>query len=89
MLTMLGEWPRHQDIGSQIYEDLFEPLDTVTASVLETKVRNAAQKETRVSIIKVVVDVNIDNNGYDVSIEYITNLSTEVQVFTYFLKRVR
>lgn len=89
MLTQMGEWPRQPLLGSKIYRSLFEPTSRITASVLKTAIEQAAVREPRAQIVNVSVTPDPQENGYTVTIQFYTVRSSQLQVLTHFLRRVR
>jgi len=71
VFTVPGEKPFNPEFGSRITESLFENIDDITASQIETELRDSISRfEPRVSIKKLDVNANIDENGFDVTIIY-------------------
>ena len=71
LLTKKGERLFKSDIGTGLYDLLFEPLDFGTASIIRDEIYSVLRKyETRVSIRDLTVDINFDDNGYDISLAY-------------------
>jgi len=71
VFTVPGEKPFNPEFGSRISESLFENIDDITASQIETELRDSINRfEPRVSITKLVVNANIDENGFDVTLIY-------------------
>ena len=91
--TRKGERFYRPDLGSNITELLFEPLDAATASLISQEIEFVIRKyEPRVNLIRSDVDLNYDNNGFDVSIAFeIIGVETDVQVreVEFFLERTR
>jgi len=71
LLTKKGERLFKSDIGTGLYDLLFEPLDFGTASIIRDEIYAVLRKyETRVRIRDLTVDTNFDDNGYDISLTY-------------------
>jgi len=71
ILTVPGEKPFQPDLGSEIYELLFDTLDQITAASIQSQIENTIIKyEPRVSLTNVDVKANIPNNAFDVLITY-------------------
>ena len=69
--TVPGEKPFNPDFGSRITDSLFENIDDITASQIETELRDSIERfEPRVSITSLKVTANIDENGFDVILIY-------------------
>ena len=90
ILTNNYERPFQPEIGSNVRRLLFENLDTLTASTIETEINRMIENyEPRVSIIKTIVQADFDKNGFKVYMEfYIVNLSAPVTI-NFFLERIR
>lgn len=71
VFTVPGEKPFNPDFGSRITDSLFENIDDITASQIETELRDSIERfEPRVSITSLRVNANIDENGFDVVLVY-------------------
>ena len=71
VFTVPGEKPFNPDFGSRITDSLFENIDDITASQIETELRDSIERfEPRVSITSLKVTANIDENGFDVILIY-------------------
>jgi phage baseplate assembly protein W len=78
------------DLGSNVNKILFENMDAVTASTLEREIIQVINNfEPRVTIYKVVVKADYDNNGFSIDMEFLINNQTEPVTITFFLERVR
>lgn len=84
------EKPFHPEIGSNVRRLLFEPLDPVTSSALSKEIEVLIQNfEPRVSINKVIIQTDYENNGYYVELDFeILSVNTSFTVST-FLQRLR
>ena len=71
VFTVPGEKPFNPTFGSRITDSLFENIDDITASQIETELRDSIGRfEPRVSLTSVDVNPNIDGNGFDVLLVY-------------------
>ena len=71
VFTVPGEKPFNPEFGSRITDSLFENIDDITASQIETELRDSIGRfEPRVSITSLDVTANIDGNGFDVVLVY-------------------
>ena len=71
VFTVPGEKPFNPNFGSRITASLFENIDDITASQIETELRDSIGRfEPRVSITSLDVTANIDGNGFDVVLVY-------------------
>ena len=71
VFTVPGEKPFNPEFGSRITDSLFENIDDITASQIETELRDSIERfEPRVSITSLEVNANIDENGFDVVLVY-------------------
>lgn len=91
VLTQPGERFFNPNIGSKIRNLLFEPLDYVTASLISSEIEytiNAFEK--RVKLKEVNVEIDDDNNAFNVVIDYtIIGEPSSVQTIDLFLERTR
>lgn len=90
LLTANGERPFNYPLGSPIYRMLFDPMDLITANMLETQITLLIQNhEPRARLNRVEVVPNEDLNRYDITIYfYVIGLPDPV-VYSTFLKRLR
>jgi phage baseplate assembly protein W len=91
ILTKLGDKPFQPDLGSEVYESLFETLDQITASSIQQQIENTIIKyEPRVELKDVLVNANIPNNAFDVLINYeIIGIEASRQQITFALELTR
>jgi len=84
------EKPFHPEIGSNIRKMLFENIDPVTANILAKEIKITVDNfEPRVSTQNVFVTENYDENGFDVTIEFIIKNTAEPIAVSFFLERLR
>ena len=90
VLTNFYERPFHPTIGSNVRRLLFDNVDMLTASLLEREIRECILNfEPRVQVYTVDVQPNIDNNRYDISVQFfIVNTTLPITV-NFYLERVR
>tara|TARA_Y100001951_G_C11283947_1_gene267324 strand:- start:503 stop:940 length:438 start_codon:yes stop_codon:yes gene_type:complete len=91
VLTNFYEKPFHPEIGSGVRDVLFEPMTPVSAYVLTMKIEEVIENfEPRARLIGVRAMPNIDNNAYNVTIEfYVVNAPTELVNMEILLERLR
>ena len=85
------EKPFHPEIASGVRDMLFELMTPVTAHILARKIEDVINNyEPRARLISVTALPNLDQNSYEVSIEfYVVNQPTELVDLTIMLERVR
>ena len=91
ILTNPYEKPFHPEIGSGVRDILFEPMTPITAYVLTMKIEEVIENfEPRARVIGVRALPNLDNNAYEVTIEfYVVNAPTELVNMEVLLERLR
>ena len=91
VLTNFYEKPFHPEIGSGVRDVLFEPMTPITAYVLTMKIEEVIVNfEPRARLVGVRAMPNLDNNAYDVTIEfYVVNAPTELVNMEILLERLR
>ena len=90
LLTARYERPFQPYIGSSIRKMLFEPLDRITATNLERAIMETIQNfEPRVSITKLQVVPDYDNNGFGVYMEFTIVNRPDVLSVRFLLERIR
>jgi len=90
LLTNYYERPFQPFLGSNVRKLLFEPLDAIVARTLEIEIKTVLQNfEPRVQVISVKVIAKMEENGFDVTLEFKPlNILTPITI-TFFLERVR
>jgi phage baseplate assembly protein W len=91
ILTNPYEKPFHPEIGSGVRDVLFELMTPITAYVLTMKIEEVIQNfEPRARLVGVRAQPNLDNNAYEVTIEfYVVNAPTELVNMEVLLERLR
>lgn len=90
VMTNFYERPFRPQIGSDIRSLLFENYEPLVSIYLRDVIIDLINSfETRVRLKEVIVDEDYDNNGFNVSIEYVI-LNRQIRVTsTLFLERIR
>jgi len=90
LMTANGERPFNYKLGSPIYKMLFDPMDMITANMLQNQITLLIRNyEPRCRLEQVDVNPNQDLNQYDITIIfYVVGLPDPVTYST-FLKRLR
>ena len=89
-LYQRGEKKFDPNFGSGIRELLFEPVDDISASILEKEIQFMINNyEKRVRVDNVVVVASPDTNDYEVRIDFHVIGIREPQVYTTMLERLR
>ena len=71
VITRPGERFFNPNLGSKVYETLFDNMDEISASIIQDEIRDTIDNyEPRVELIEVIVDPDYDNNDFDVVIKY-------------------
>ena len=91
LLTRKGERPFQPELGCDVQDSLFEPLDYGTASIIKQSIRETiARYEPRIVVNDVICEPDFNNNGYDVELFYtIVGRDDAGQSITIFLERTR
>jgi len=91
ILTNPYEKPFHPEIGSGVRDILFELMTPISAYVLTMKIEEVIENfEPRARLVGVRAIPNLDNNAYEVTIEfYVVNAPTELVSMEVLLERVR
>ena len=91
LTTIPGERFFNPNIGSRITDLLFDQLDYINGSSLRQEIIYVVENfEPRVELNSVDVNVNFDEDGYDILIDYsIVGLPEKTDSITIFLERTR
>ena len=88
--TRKGERVFQPDFGSTIYNSLFEPMSASTRISLEAQIENALhQHEPRIQVNFIEVNVDIDENRYNVIIGFTPLNGGVMREIEFFLNRLR
>ena len=88
--TSLYERLFQPDIGSSLNKLLFEPVTSITATMIEDEiVRMIYNYEPRASVSQIFVTANQDSNEFDVSIYLLIGNQTTPTAFNLILTRSR
>ena len=91
LLTRKGERPFQPDLGCDVQNVLFEPLDYASAGIIKKEIKETLLRyEPRISVDRILCDPDFDNNGYEVELNYtiVGRDDTPVAV-DFFLERTR
>ena len=91
LLTRKGERPFQPDLGCDIQDLLFEPLDYASAGTIKQEIRETIDRyEPRVSVTQILCQPDFNNNGYNVQLQYLIVGREDVPVGVEFiLERTR
>jgi len=91
VLTNQYEKPFHPEIYSGVRGMLFELMTPTTAVIIARQVEDVIENfEPRARLVGVSANPNLDNNSYEVTVEfYVVNAPTELVELTLALERIR
>lgn len=91
ILTKRGERPFEPNLGSGVYDLLFESIDKQTATIIRDEIILVIENyEPRVEIIEVLVKPNYDEATMDATIQYeIVGINVPAQELTLALEPTR
>lgn len=91
VLTAPGERFFNNDVGSRVNELLFENMDDLTASSIQSEIENTIQNyEPRVNLLTTKVSANPDSYEFDVIITYeIVGIDAQAQQLSFALQPTR
>ena len=91
ILTKRGERPFEPNLGSGVYDLLFENIDKQTATIIRDEIILVIENyEPRVEIIEVLVKPNYDEATMDATIQYeIVGINVPAQELTLALEPTR
>ena len=91
LLTRKGERPFQPNLGCDVQNVLFEPLDFASAGIIKREIRETLNRyEPRITVDQIRCNPDYDNNGYEVELHYtiVGRDDTPVAV-DFFLERTR
>lgn len=84
------EVPFQPEVGCNVQKLLFEPLDSVTASLIQREIVETINNfEPRADVKQISVLADFDNNGFKVEMVFQIVNRTEPVAIKFFLERVR
>ena len=91
LLTRKGERPFQPNLGCDIQNMLFEPLDYASAGTIKQEIRETINRyERRVTVTEIECTPDFDNNGYNVEMQYTIVGREDVPVgIEFILERTR
>lgn len=90
LMTSHYERPFQPELGSNIRKLLFEQLDIITASNIDTEIRQVLRNyEPRVRILFLDVTPDPDINSFRVQLQFVVVNNTEPVTINFLLERVR
>ena len=91
LMTRKGERPFQPELGSGLQDMLFEPLDYGSAAMIKQEITRCISKyEPRVRVQRIYCNVDFDNNGYNVEMQYkIVGRDDRAVAVDFFLERTR
>jgi hypothetical protein len=91
ILTKRGERPFEPNLGSGVYDLLFENMDKQTATIIRDEIILVIENyEPRVEIIEVLVKPNYDEATMDATIQYeVVGINVPTQELTLALEPTR
>ena len=91
LLTRKGERPFQPNLGCDVQNMLFEPLDYASAGSIKQEIRETVSRyEPRITVGKIICKPDFDNNGYNVEMQYTIIGREDVPVgIEFILERTR
>ena len=90
LLTNFYERPFQPNLGSNLDKLLFEPVNKLTSSLLKSDIENTITNyEPRVTLDYVLVNPNVDQNAYTVTIQFYVGNNTSPIAVNLLLQRSR
>ena len=91
LLTRKGERPFQPELGCDVQNALFEPLDFASAAIIKTEIRDTLNRyEPRIATTGIRCTPDYMNNGYDVEMTYtIVGRDDAPITVDFFLERTR
>lgn len=90
IMTNYNERPFNPKLGSNINRMLFEPLDGISASIINKEIKNVIDNfEPRATVEDIKVTPNQSEDGYNVILTFRTKNSLKPLTIALFLNRLR
>lgn len=91
-LMYMGKFDRpfEPDLGANLRQLLFEPINPMTEKAIDMQIRGAISRyEPRVSVTELTVDGRPDENGYVVTLKFVIDALSTFETITTFLEKIR
>lgn len=90
LLTRHYEKPFHPEIGTNLFDLLFENYSITTKAIIEQEVRLVIENyEPRASVVTIDIKADPPNNTFMMEVTFLLNNSTEPVVLPILLERTR
>jgi len=91
ILTKKGERPFQPELGCDVQNMLFEPLDYGSSALIQREIKETLERyEPRVRVDVILVTPDFQNNGFEVELEYtIIGRDDAPVTVEFFLERTR
>jgi len=91
LLTKKGERPFQPNLGCNIQNVLFEPLDYASGAVIRSEILEVLERyEPRITVNRIICTPDFQNNGYEVELQYtIVGRNDAPVAVDFFLERTR
>jgi uncharacterized protein len=91
LLTKKGERPFQPNLGCDIQNVLFEPLDYASGAVIRSEILEVLERyEPRINVNRIICSPDFINNGYEVELQYtIVGRNDAPVAVDFFLERTR
>ena len=91
LMTRKGERPFQPTLGSGLDNVVFEPLDYGSAALIKQEISQCISRyEPRINVKRIDCEVDFDNNGYRVEVQYkIVGRADRPVAVEFFLERTR
>jgi phage baseplate assembly protein W len=88
--THAGEVPFYPNFASNLKRLLFEPIDAITTSMIETEIKAVIDAyEPRAKVRQVIAIPKEEDNEYRIDLEIEILSTAQAVTFSVFLKRIR
>jgi hypothetical protein len=88
--TEPGERIMNPEFGCPLHRFIFEPLDNITATQIESAIIDSIQKfESRIDKLNVFISTNDNTNTFDISVIFTMKTSSQTQTINITLNKIR
>lgn len=91
-LMFMGKFDRpfEPDLGANLRQLLFEPINPMTERAIDMQIRGAISRyEPRVTITDLTVEARPDEYGYNVTLSFVIDTLSSVETISSFLEKIR
>lgn len=82
--------PFEPDLGANLKQLLFEPINPLTEKAIDMQIRGAINRyEPRITVLDLKIEGRSDEHGYNVTLQFVIDTLSTVETISTFLEKIR